>query len=92
MNTISQVYGAMQFDLPRYLVISMLGFWPKILSYSFIGRHVYDPFSMAFILPIVLLLAVSGISLLAVNRVLAFYNDKIKNKEAGKPKESGAEH
>ena len=47
---------------------------------------------MAFILPIVLLFVVSGISLLAVNRVLAFYNDKIKNKEAGRPKESGAEH
>ena len=92
INTISQVYGAMQFDLRRYLVISMLGFLPKLLSYSFIGRHVYDPFSMAFILPVVLLLAVSGISLLAVNRVLAFYNDKIKNKEAGRPKESGAEH
>ncbi len=90
MNTISQVYGALRFDRRRYLVLSLLGFLPKLLSYSFVGRHVYDPFSMAFILPIVLLLMVSGVSLLVVNRILAFYNSRMKLKEDTKTKKSGA--
>lgn len=82
INTISQVYGTMAFDLRQYLLFSMLGFLPKLVSYSFIGRNVYNPFSMAFILPIIILLLISGISLLCVNRLLIFYKSKIKNKEA----------
>ncbi len=84
MNTVSQIYGAMGFDFRAYLLLSFLGFLPKLLPLSFIGRNVYDPFSMAFLLPIVLLLLVSGVALLALNRVLIFYTEKSKAKEEKK--------
>lgn len=84
MNTVSQIYGAMGFDFRVYLLLSFCGFLPKLLPLSFIGRNVYDPFSMAFLLPIVLLLFISGVAVLALNRVLIFYNKKSKAKEEKK--------
>ncbi|MEG1835275.1 MAG: VTT domain-containing protein [Oscillospiraceae bacterium] len=83
VNTISQLYGAMDCEIYNYIWISVLGFLPKIISYSIIGRNVYDPFSFAFMLPIVILLMISGISMLGVNIFLDIYN-KNKNKENNK--------
>ncbi len=87
INTISQVYGALRFDFRKYLLLSMLGFMPKIVSYSFIGRNVYNPFSMAFIMPFVILLTISGLSLFGINYLINFYNSAFKNKDAA-PKKS----
>ncbi len=83
INTISQVYGAMQYDFWPYLLLSILGFMPKLVSYSIIGRHVFEPFSMAFILPIVILLTISGLSVFGINYLICFYNANFKNKESG---------
>ncbi len=81
VNTISQVYGAMRFDFRQYLLFSLLGFMPKIVSYSFIGRNVFNPFSMAFILPFVILFTISGLSLFGINKLIEFYNNNFKNKD-----------
>lgn len=70
INSISQLYGAMESDYLKFLWISLLGFAPKIISFSFIGRHVYNPFSLAFMLPIVILFTISGLSILGVNVLL----------------------
>lgn len=78
INTISQVYGAMRYDIWQYLLCSTLGFLPKLVSYSIIGRHVFDPFSMAFLLPIILLLTFSGLSVFVVNHLISFYNANFK--------------
>lgn len=87
INTISQVYGAMQFDFRKYLLLSVLGFMPKLISYSFIGRNVYNPFSMAFIIPIVILLLLSGLSVFGINAMIEFYSEKSKNKDSDKKQE-----
>ena len=78
INTISQVYGAMRYNLKWYMLLSVAGFFPKLVSYSVIGRNVYDPFSMAFILPFVILFTISGISLFGVNKMIDIYNSKFK--------------
>ena len=52
INTISQIYGAMEYDYYKYIFLSVLGFLPRIISYSMVGRHVYNPFSLAFMLPV----------------------------------------
>ena len=74
----------MQFDFKKYLLLSVLGFLPKLISYSFIGRNVYDPFSMAFILPIVILLLLSGLSVFGINAMIEFYSEKSKSKDSDK--------
>ena len=85
VNTISGVYGSLKFDYFRFLVLSVIGYMPQIISYTFVGRNVFDPLSPEFIVPIMMLAFVSGISLLCVNgiwRVVerALRKAKIKSK------------
>ena len=67
VNTISSVYGSLDFGLSRFLVLSVIGYLPKIISFTFIGRNVFDPLSAEFIVPIMIFAFASGISLICVN-------------------------
>ena len=64
------MYGAMGYDLWKYLVISVIGFMPKLMSYTYIGVYVFDPLSLKFFLPFIILFAVSGTSILVLNAIL----------------------
>ena len=79
INTVSQVYGAMNFDYNRFVLLSVIGFLPRIVSYSMVGRHVYNPFSLGFILPIVIIFVISGVAIIGVNGFIELYNSKQKN-------------
>ena len=88
VSTISKLYGAMHYDFKRFWWLSIAGYFPKLISYSIIGRNVYNPFSMAFMLPIIIILLLSGIALFAINAVIEIFNKTIKNKEKNQiPKE-----
>lgn len=63
-NKISRIYGAERYPFDRYLTASLIGFSPKILSYSKIGRSIYNPISYEFLAPFVVLFAIGGVSLL----------------------------
>lgn len=67
VNTISGVYGSFDFDIKQFLLLSVIGYMPKIISFTFIGRNVYDPLSPEFIVPIMIFAFASGISLICVN-------------------------
>lgn len=67
VNTISGVYGSLEFGIGQFLVLSVIGYMPKIISFTFIGRNVFDPLSAEFIVPIMIFAFASGISLLCVN-------------------------
>lgn len=83
INSISQLYGAMDYEFGKFLILSLLGFTPKIISYSMIGRHVYNPFSLAFMLPIVIIFTISGVSILGVNKFIDVINNNKTKKAAG---------
>ena len=70
LNMVSQIYGSMNCEYDKFMLISLLGFMPKLLSYTIIGQNVFNPFSLAFILPIVILLMLSGVSLILFNLIL----------------------
>lgn len=70
-NSVSQIYGSLHFPLKKYFVISLLGIAPRMLMYSFIGRSVTDPLSPSFLAPIIVLLTLSGISLLGFHAIIA---------------------
>ncbi|HAQ62998.1 MAG TPA: hypothetical protein DCR23_00905 [Ruminococcaceae bacterium] len=78
INTISQIYGAMEYDYYKYIFLSILGFLPRIISYSMVGRHVYNPFSLAFMLPLVIIFMISGFAIIGVNGFIEIYNKRIK--------------
>lgn len=81
VNTVSQLYGSLDFKYEKYLLISLLGFAPRLISYSVIGRHVYDPFSVGFLLPIIILLLISGLSLMIFNMLLNLADNSKRREE-----------
>lgn len=69
INGISGIYGSYEFGYVKFIVFSLIGFLPRLLSFTFVGRNVYDPLSSEFLVPIMILLFLSGISLLSINGV-----------------------
>ncbi len=91
VNGISGIYGSLRFDYKRFLALSVVGYLPQIISYTFVGRNVYDPLSPEFIVPIMILAFVSGISLVCVNgmwrtveNIVRKAKIKMKNKSSEK--------
>lgn len=71
VSSVSQIYGSLDFPFAKYMLISLGGIAPRILTYSFIGRSATDPLSPSFLAPIIVLLTLSGISLLGFNLIIA---------------------
>lgn len=69
-NPVSQIYGAIGFKFSKYMLISVLSFLPKLFSYTFIGVYAFDPLSLPFFLPIIILLTLSGVSILTINFII----------------------
>lgn len=69
VNSISGIYGSFDFGFGKFWILSVIGFMPKLLSFTFVGRNVFDPLSSGFLVPIMILLFLTGISALSVNGV-----------------------
>lgn len=81
INSISSIYGSLEFNRVKYLLLSIAGFLPKLISYTIIGRNAFEPMSQAFILPIVILLLFTGISMIGINELADLINGKINGNE-----------
>ena len=87
VNSISGIYGSFDFGYLKFVLFSVIGFMPKIISFTFVGRNVFDPLSAGFLVPIMILLFATGISLLSVNGVWITVEktvEYIKNKKSQK--------
>ena len=82
VNSVSQLYGAMNFPFWKYVFISLLGYMPKMAFYIIIGRNVSNPFSLKFSLPMVLFAILSGFTFLAM-RAAWDAVDKMKDHKQG---------
>lgn len=69
VNLTSQLYGAMHYNYPAYLLISAIGFIPKLMSYSVAGRNIFDPFSFKFTAPLIVIFTISGITMIGLNTI-----------------------
>ena len=92
VNAISQLYGSMKFDYRRYMFVSIAGFSIKMISFTCIGCNVSNPFSAAFVVPLIVILFVSGFGILDVNffvnRIIAKNESK---KQSVVPEENNAD-
>lgn len=79
INPISQMYGKMGYDFWKYIILSALGISLRVVSVTSLGSNVSDPFSSAFIVPLVVILFVSGFSMIALSIIL-------KKRESGTEK------
>ncbi len=92
LNSTSIVYGSLRFPFLEYSFISLGGFAPRLIGYTYIGRHVFTPFSFSFIGPIVALLVLSGALVLAVNKLLARIHREKKRADREKRMEESKRH
>lgn len=69
INSISGIYGSFEFGYPKFVLFSVVGFMPKLISFTLVGRNLYDPLSPGFLVPIMILMFFSGVSLLSVNGI-----------------------
>ena len=70
INLISKLYGAMGFRYRDFLLLSLLGYTPLLVFYTFIGRNVFNPLSTAFLLPFIILFIFIGISMFILSKIL----------------------
>lgn len=70
-NTLSQLYGSFEYPFWRYTLISIATIFPRLVTYSFIGYNVYDPLSVSFFVPLIVLTILSGSSFFLLRGVLA---------------------
>ncbi len=70
VGTVSRAYGATEMKYLPFVGLSVLGFLPRLVLWSFVGTNIFDPFTPTFMAPIIVLLIISGISLLIWDAVL----------------------
>lgn len=67
VNTVSRAYGGTTMKYYKFLSYSLIGFMPRIILWSVIGFNIFDPFTPGFVIPVSILLIISGASLLLLN-------------------------
>lgn len=70
INLVSKLYGAMHFKYRDFILLSLAGYSPLLIFYTFIGRNVFNPLSTAFLLPFVLMFTLVGIATFTLSKVL----------------------
>ncbi|MCM1284840.1 MAG: hypothetical protein NC213_00600 [Acetobacter sp.] len=75
LGMVSKYYGSMRYDLVYYSCLSVLGYAPRLFIYTKIGGAIFNPFSVQFIVLLIIIVAFTGISAILFN---AFYGIKSK--------------
>ncbi len=75
LGMVSKYYGSMKYDFVYYTCLSILGFAPRLFIYTKIGSAIYNPFSVQFIVLLMIIVAFTGVSVITFN---VFYGRKSK--------------
>lgn len=70
LGAVYRTYGTTQMRHRRFSLLALIGYMPRLISWSVVGRNMTNPFTLAFTAPIIVLLMLSGLSLLIVDLVL----------------------
>lgn len=84
LGSVSRIYGSLRFPYWRFILLSAAGFAPKLLSYTFMGTNVFDPLSSAFLVPLMIVLTISGASLLCVNLIWLLAEKSVSSSKKNK--------
>lgn len=70
IGAVSRAYGATRMRYRTFIQLALLGIMPRIVLWSFVGVNIFDPFTVGFMAPFIILLFISGISLLILDALL----------------------
>ncbi len=79
INTVSKIYGGMKFPIVKFVWASVVGFFPKVWTYTVMGGNISQPFTWQFMGPVIFLLILSGVVTLIVNITLEKRKGEHKN-------------
>ena len=91
LGMVSKYYGSLRYDFVYYSLLSLLGFAPRLYIYTKLGAAFKNPFSPQFIILLMIIVALTGITSLMFNifygiksrqmtQTLLIYSDKEKYK------------
>lgn len=91
LGMVSKYYGSMKYDFLYYICLSLIGFAPRLYIYTKIGSAIYNPFSVQFIVLLMIIVGFTGISVFTfnifygiksrqMNQTLLIYSEKEKYK------------
>lgn len=78
-NMVSQLYGSMGTNYWKYIGLSLMGSAPLIISYTVAGRHMFDPFSAGFLVPLIIVFGMMSVACYLAGIVL-YYKKKKRRK------------
>lgn len=84
LGSVSRIYGSLKFPYWQFVLLSAAGFAPKLLSYTLMGTNVFDPLSPAFLVPLTIVLTISGVSLLCVNLIWLLVEKSVSSSKKNK--------
>lgn len=67
VGMVSKYYGAMRYDFLYYIMLSLLGFAPRLFIYTKLGTSWTNPFSVTFITTLMIIVAFTGFTSLVFN-------------------------
>ncbi len=70
LGTVSRAYGATKMSHSTFITLALIGFAPRLILWSYIGVNIFNPFTPEFVTPFIVLLVISGISLMILNSFL----------------------
>ena len=68
-NLKSSIYGSLDFGYVRFILLSVIGVLPRLLSFTIAGRNLYDPLTPGFLIPLAFITFLSGFTCLSANGV-----------------------
>lgn len=70
IGAVSRAYGTTRMSYGTFIRLSLPGIMPRIVLWSFVGVNIFEPFTAGFTAPFIILLVISGISLLILDALL----------------------
>jgi len=70
LNQVSIIYGGMKFDHTDFILISLAGYLPKLISYTILGNNVATPLESGFVVPLIIMCTLLGVSIICVNMAM----------------------
>ena len=70
IGAVSRAYGATNMTFFTFIKLIIPGIMPRIILWSFVGVNIFEPFTASFMAPFVILLVISGVSLLILDALL----------------------
>ncbi|MBQ7203978.1 MAG: TVP38/TMEM64 family protein [Eubacterium sp.] len=67
LGMVSKYYGSMHYDFIYYIVLSIVGYAPRLFIYTKLGAAFVNPFSVQFITLLIIIIAFTGITSLIFN-------------------------